>query len=62
MFYTGWSASTGEADWALSPLFASPKTGRRPLFNTAFYGNPQVDKDLTDALKTTDVIGKNAAL
>jgi glutathione transport system substrate-binding protein len=22
MFYTGWSASTGEADWALSPLFA----------------------------------------
>jgi glutathione transport system substrate-binding protein len=53
MFYTGWSASTGEADWALSPLFASqnwPPT----LFNTAFYGNPQVDKDLTDALKTTD--------
>jgi glutathione transport system substrate-binding protein len=35
MFYTGWSASTGEADWALSPLFASqnwPPT----LFNTAF--------------------------
>ncbi|AIR63054.1 glutathione ABC transporter substrate-binding protein [Cedecea neteri] len=52
MFYTGWSASTGEADWALSPLFASqnwPPT----LFNTAFYSNPQVDKDLTDALKTT---------
>ncbi|MWL74723.1 glutathione ABC transporter substrate-binding protein GsiB, partial [Escherichia coli] len=50
MFYTGWSASTGEADWALSPLFASqnwPPT----LFNTAFYSNPQVDKDLTDALK-----------
>lgn len=23
MFYTGWSASIGEADWALSPLFAS---------------------------------------
>ncbi len=40
MFYTGWSASTGEADWA--PLFASqnwPPT----LFNTAFYSNPQVD-------------------
>lgn len=35
MFYTGWSASTGEADWALSPLFASqnwPPT----QFNTAF--------------------------
>ena len=52
MFYTGWSASTGEADWALSPLFATqnwPPT----LFNTAFYSNQQVDKDLTDALKTT---------
>ncbi|SCC01516.1 glutathione transport system substrate-binding protein [Kosakonia oryzendophytica] len=52
MFYTGWSASTGEADWALSPLFASwnwPPT----QFNTAFYRNPQVDKDFTDALKTT---------
>ncbi len=53
MFYTGWSASTGEAEWALSPLFASqnwPPT----LFNTAFYSNPQVDKDLVDALKTTN--------
>lgn len=53
MFYTGWSASTGEADWALSPLFASqnwPPT----LFNTAFYSNPQVDNDLAQALKTTN--------
>ncbi|MCL6746484.1 glutathione ABC transporter substrate-binding protein GsiB [Kosakonia sp. R1.Fl] len=57
MFYTGWSASTGEADWALSPLFASwnwPPT----QFNTAFYSNPQVDKDLAEALKTTDVAEK----
>ncbi|MDU4092982.1 MAG: glutathione ABC transporter substrate-binding protein GsiB, partial [Pantoea sp.] len=53
MFYTGWSASTGEADWALTPLFA---TGSWPpaIFNTAFYSNEQVDNDLTDALKTTD--------
>ena len=53
MFYTGWSASTGEADWALSPLFASqnwPPT----LFNTAFYSNKQVDDDLAAALKTND--------
>ena len=53
MFYTGWSASTGEADWALSPLFASqnwPPT----LFNTAFYSNKQVDEDLAQALKTND--------
>lgn len=52
MFYTGWTASTGEADWALSPLFAAtnwPPT----LFNTAFYSNPQVDSYLMAALKTT---------
>ncbi|WP_224553289.1 glutathione ABC transporter substrate-binding protein GsiB [Pectobacterium versatile] len=53
LFYTGWSASTGEADWALSPLFA---TAAWPpaQFNTAFYSNPQVDVDLANALKTTD--------
>ncbi|WP_312073322.1 glutathione ABC transporter substrate-binding protein GsiB [Atlantibacter sp.] len=59
MFYTGWSASTGEADWALSPLFASqnwPPT----LFNTAFYGNPEVDHDLAAALKTNDNAQKEA--
>lgn len=53
MFYTGWSASTGEADWALSPLFATQSAPPKQ-FNTAFYSNPQVDKDLSDALNTTD--------
>ncbi|BES84436.1 glutathione ABC transporter substrate-binding protein GsiB [Pectobacterium araliae] len=53
LFYTGWSASTGEADWALSPLFASA-SWPPAQFNTAFYSNPQVDADLANALKTTD--------
>lgn len=53
MFYTGWSASTGEADWALTPLFAT-SSWPPAIFNTAFYSNPQVDRDLSDALKTTD--------
>ncbi len=52
MFYTGWSASTGEADWALSPLFAT-QNWPPALFNTAFYSNKQVDDDLAGALKTT---------
>ncbi|WP_096777701.1 glutathione ABC transporter substrate-binding protein GsiB [Izhakiella australiensis] len=60
MFYTGWSASTGEANWALTPLFAT--TSWPPaIFNTAFYSNKQVDQDLDDALKTTDS-AKKAAL
>ena len=44
---------TGEADWPLSPLFASqnwPPT----LFNTAVYSNKQVDDFLAQALKTND--------
>ncbi|ATY93026.1 glutathione ABC transporter substrate-binding protein GsiB [Pectobacterium atrosepticum] len=53
LFYTGWSASTGEADWALSPLFATA-SWPPAQFNTAFYSNPQVDTDLANALKTTD--------
>ncbi len=53
MFYTGWSASTGEADWALTPLFAT-SSWLPALFNTGFYSNPQVDNDLAEALKTTD--------
>ena len=53
MFYTGWSASTGEANWALTPLFAT-QSWPPTIFNTAFYSNSQVDKDLADALNTTD--------
>jgi glutathione transport system substrate-binding protein len=60
MFYTGWSASTGEANWALTPLFAT-QSWPPTIFNTAFYSNPQVDNDLSDALKTTDA-EKKAAL
>ncbi|WP_428945686.1 glutathione ABC transporter substrate-binding protein GsiB [Pantoea sp. FN060301] len=60
MFYTGWSASTGEANWALTPLFAT-QSWPPTIFNTAFYSNPQVDKDLADALNTTDG-DKKAAL
>ncbi|MGB9096943.1 glutathione ABC transporter substrate-binding protein GsiB [Erwinia sp.] len=60
MFYTGWSASTGEANWALTPLFAT-QSWPPTIFNTAFYSNTKVDSDLTDALKTTDA-EKKAAL
>jgi glutathione transport system substrate-binding protein len=33
MYYVGWSSSTGEADWALRPLFASEAWPPK-LFNT----------------------------
>lgn len=53
LFYTGWTASTGEANWALSPLFATsawPPAG----FNTAFYSNIDIDHSLLAALATAD--------
>lgn len=53
MYYASWSASTGEADWALRPLFAT--SSWVPVFNnTAYYSNATVDKDIQDALLTTD--------
>lgn len=53
MYYVGWSASTGEADWALRPLLASESFPPK-LFNTAYYKNPAVDEALHKALNTTD--------
>ncbi|MYN14337.1 glutathione ABC transporter substrate-binding protein GsiB [Pusillimonas sp. TS35] len=59
MYYAGWSASTGEADWALRPLLAT--SAWAPVFNnTAYYSNKQVDKDIADALLTTDETKKTA--
>jgi glutathione transport system substrate-binding protein len=53
MFYIGWSSSTGEADWAISPLLSAASFPPK-LFNTAYYKNDAVDDDLQKALATTD--------
>jgi glutathione transport system substrate-binding protein len=53
LYYIGWSASTGEADWAIRPLFASESWPPR-LNNTAYYKNEKVDAALARALATTD--------
>jgi len=53
MNLTGWSPSTGDADWALRPLLAS-HSWPPVLFNIAFYKNPQVDSALEAALATAD--------
>jgi glutathione transport system substrate-binding protein len=52
-FQGGWSASTGDADWALRPLFSKDAFPQR-LYNTSYYDNPAVDKDLQAALQTAD--------
>lgn len=53
MYYGGWSASTGDADWQLRPLMS--KLGYPPaLYNAAYYSNPAVDADVQGALETAD--------
>jgi glutathione transport system substrate-binding protein len=53
LLYEGWSSSTGEADWALRPLFATEAWAPK-LANHGFYSNDAVDKDIAKALVTTD--------
>jgi glutathione transport system substrate-binding protein len=49
LYYTSWSSSTGEADWALRPLFATEAWAPK-LNNMAFYSSPVVDDALAKAL------------
>lgn len=53
MYYTGWSSSTGEADWALRPLLASEAWPPR-LNNSAYYKNDAVDAGIARALVSPD--------
>ena len=53
MYYTGWSSSTGEADWGLRPLFASESWAPK-LNNMSFYKSDVVDNALAKALVTVD--------
>ena len=59
MYYTGWSSSTGEADWALRPLFASEAWSPK-LNNMTYYKNELVDTDIAKALVSTDNTEKAA--
>jgi glutathione transport system substrate-binding protein len=53
MYYAGWSASTGEADWALRPLL-STEAWPPKLNNTAYYSSKIVDDAIAGALKSVD--------
>ncbi len=59
MYYSGWSSSTGEADWALRPLLASESFPPK-LYNTAYYKSDKVDSDIAQALTVTDRVKKTA--
>jgi glutathione transport system substrate-binding protein len=53
MYYTGWSSSTMESDWAITPLLATSSWPPK-MYNTAYYSNQLVDEKLQQALLTND--------
>ncbi len=63
MFYSGWSASTGEADWAIRPLLATESQPPHS-WNLSFYNSPEVDNlihqglAVPDTAKRADIYGK----
>jgi glutathione transport system substrate-binding protein len=53
MYIGRWSSSTGDADLALRPLFATSSFPPH-FYNVGYYSNPAVDKALEDGLATAD--------
>lgn len=60
MHLSGWSSSTGDADWALRPVFASESVPPNS-FNISYYNNPEFDQLLKDGLATADPAVREAA-
>ena len=60
MDYSGWSPSTGDADWGIRPLLTKenwPPTN----FTIGFYTNPKVEEQVKAALQTSDAAKRKAA-
>jgi glutathione transport system substrate-binding protein len=58
--YAGWSSSTGDADWAVRPLFWG-KGFPPKLFNAAYYKNDTVDAAIEAGIATADDAKRGAA-
>ncbi|WP_409309873.1 glutathione ABC transporter substrate-binding protein [Pectobacterium sp. B1J-3] len=59
-YFGGWSPSTGDADWALRPLFAT-ESWVPTAQNMSYYSGPETDKYITAALQTADPAKRAAA-
>jgi glutathione transport system substrate-binding protein len=53
LYYGGWSASTGDADWQLRPLLFGESFPPK-MFNVAYFSNPEVDASIRAAIATAD--------
>jgi glutathione transport system substrate-binding protein len=53
MYYGGWSASTGDADWGIRPLLYG-QSFPPAMFNVAYYKDAKVDAAIEGAISTAD--------
>jgi glutathione transport system substrate-binding protein len=60
MLYTGWSSSTGDADWGMRPMLYT-KSFPPVLANLAWYSNPVTDAAIQEGLATVDPTKRAAA-
>ncbi|WP_241609103.1 glutathione ABC transporter substrate-binding protein [Rosenbergiella australiborealis] len=60
LYYGGWSTSTGDADWALRPLYAT-ESWVPVSYNVSYFSNSTVDKAIHDGLATADPVKRAAA-
>ena len=60
VLYTGWSSSTGDADWGMRPMLYT-KSFPPVLSNLAWYSNPVTDAAIEEGLSTVDPTKRAAA-
>lgn len=60
MYYSGWSPSTGDADWALRPLYAT-ESWIPVAYNVSYYSNLLVDEQIKAGLSSADSDKRRAA-
>ena len=53
LYYGGWSTSTGDADWALRPLYAT-ESWVPTSYNVSYFSNAEADKAIAGGLATAD--------
>lgn len=53
LFYASWSASTGDADWGIRPLFYG-QSFPPAMYNVAYYKNPKADAAIEAGIATAD--------
>lgn len=54
LYYSGWSPSTGDADWALRPLYAT-ESWVPAAYNVPYYSSEATDKAIAAGLSTADL-------